>query len=177
MRLDLFAVLGGAVLIASCQSPDNKVAEDSNLADGNRLAEFIERARTEAARDLRDPSSAQFRDLQISKIDDRGVLCGEINAKNAYGAYAGFTGFYAVEKSDGTINASVADDGWTTERGLRCFKEWEERRDPNDPSSATVERELADIGCGTMDYDFMFWGGRSIFCKNPVPVEEGAGPN
>lgn len=43
-----------------------------------------------AASQLRDPSSAQFRNI----ANDGLFVCGEINGKNGYGAYAGFTRFY-----------------------------------------------------------------------------------
>ncbi len=41
------------------------------------------------AHDLKDPSSAQFRD--VHKTDQ--AVCGEVNGKNAYGAYVGFRHF------------------------------------------------------------------------------------
>lgn len=43
---------------------------------------------------LRDPASAQFREVEkVLQDDGRYVVCGEVNGKNAYGAYSGFTGF------------------------------------------------------------------------------------
>lgn len=42
------------------------------------------------AHDLKDPSSAQFR--EIKTVAD--TVCGEVNAKNAYGAYVGFKHFF-----------------------------------------------------------------------------------
>lgn len=44
-----------------------------------------------AAKDLIDPSSAQFRDLEVNN----DTVCGEINAKNRMGAYVGFKRFFA----------------------------------------------------------------------------------
>lgn len=41
------------------------------------------------AQGLRDPSSAQFRD--VGKSDQ--AVCGEVNGKNAFGAYVGFRHF------------------------------------------------------------------------------------
>lgn len=44
-----------------------------------------------AASELRDPSSAQFRDLSFRRMRNRYtgqkiiILCGEINGRNAYG--------------------------------------------------------------------------------------------
>lgn len=46
-------------------------------------------ARKLVAHDLKDPSSAQFR--EIHKTDQ--AVCGEVNAKNSYGAYVGFKHF------------------------------------------------------------------------------------
>lgn len=47
-----------------------------------------------AASALRDPSSAQFRNVEKIDQPEGGVaVCGEINGKNAYGGYAGFTRF------------------------------------------------------------------------------------
>lgn len=42
---------------------------------------------------LLDPSSAQFRELRRDLPD--GPICGEVNAKNSFGAYTGFAPFYA----------------------------------------------------------------------------------
>lgn len=48
---------------------------------------------------LKDPDSAQFRNLVVRKIfKDNGTVlynvCGEINAKNSFGGYVGFRPFY-----------------------------------------------------------------------------------
>lgn len=53
--------------------------------------------------DLRDPLSAQYRNVKRSSRNLKTgaiVYCGEVNAKNAYGGYVGFTPFYA-DISDG----------------------------------------------------------------------------
>jgi uncharacterized protein YceK len=46
---------------------------------------------------LRDPEAARFRSLRVVR-DSEGTLglCGELNAKNAYGGYIGFSSFYAA---------------------------------------------------------------------------------
>lgn len=53
---------------------------------------MIGHAKSLAAADLIDPSSAQFRNVRTSKYLDN-VVCGEINGKNRLGAYTGFTEF------------------------------------------------------------------------------------
>lgn len=43
---------------------------------------------------LRDPSSAQFKRLSILKgKDGKSYVCGQVNAKNAFGGYTGFSAF------------------------------------------------------------------------------------
>jgi hypothetical protein len=44
-----------------------------------------------AARPQDEPDSVQFRDTFVS---DGGYWCGELNAKNGFGAYGGFERFY-----------------------------------------------------------------------------------
>lgn len=51
-----------------------------------------------AAKHLRDPSSTQFRNTYISANDNK-VLCGEINGKNAYGAYVGYERFFYLNEN------------------------------------------------------------------------------
>jgi hypothetical protein len=55
--------------------------------DANKIGQ----AKEIAARDLIDPSSAQFRDLKVNG----DMVCGEINGKNRMGAYVGFKRFFA----------------------------------------------------------------------------------
>lgn len=175
MKIWMIIAAASLALAACGPSADERAAVEAKAAQDAATREFVEKAKVETARDLRDPSSAQFRDLAISSIDNRLVLCGEINAKNAYGAYTGYTGFYAVEVvGAGDINGDVSEDGWATEKAMRCIAAWDERKNADDPGSASVERDLASIGCGTRDYDFMFWAGRSAFCAKATPYTEGA---
>lgn len=50
----------------------------------------IAEAKQIAAYDLLDPEATRFRNLFVSRS---GNVCGELNAKNAYGAYTGYTQF------------------------------------------------------------------------------------
>ena len=73
------SILGFAICIGGCEKIPGTDAYKIRIA------------KEVAARELIDPSSAQFRDLKVR--DD--VVCGEINAKNRMGAYVGFKRFYA----------------------------------------------------------------------------------
>jgi hypothetical protein len=69
----------------------------------------IEKARTAVAERLKDPDSAKFRNER--KVSDGGV-CGEVKGKNGFGAYSGFTPFFAMKKPDGfdvIIDSTLSD--------------------------------------------------------------------
>lgn len=58
---------------------------------------------------LRDADSAQFRGIKIG-FDEKQTLmaCGEVNSKNAYGGYVGFSKFMAMLiERDGKIAAAI----------------------------------------------------------------------
>lgn len=46
---------------------------------------------------LNDPSSAQFKNIYTSSYDGKPAACGEVNAKNAFGAYVGYKRFVYLE--------------------------------------------------------------------------------
>jgi hypothetical protein len=50
----------------------------------------LQQALIRLSEELRDPASAQFRNLKLST---RGAVCGEVNAKTMSGRYAGFITF------------------------------------------------------------------------------------
>nr|WP_317892390.1 hypothetical protein [uncultured Sphingomonas sp.] len=71
------------------------------------------KAREALSGSLKDVRSAEFRNLtESSKADENGVrlICGEVNAKNAFGAYTGFKKFM-VPSTGG--EAMIADDPGT----------------------------------------------------------------
>lgn len=69
-------------------------------------------ARARASYDLKDPSSAQFRELNVwrNKAGETVCVSGEINGKNSLGAYSGFRKFFVIYPS----NKVVAEPEATT---------------------------------------------------------------
>lgn len=75
----------------------------------------LELAQKEVAADTKDPDSAKFRYLRFVQRDDMpdgavsGLVCGQINAKNGFGAYAGFSPFMLEirMKSKGFFSSGV----------------------------------------------------------------------
>ena len=61
---------------------------------------------------LRDPDSAKFRNVR--KVSSG--FCGELNAKNAYGAMVGFEPFFVWAWGGGTPKAYIGKESQTTIR-------------------------------------------------------------
>ena len=59
--------------------------------------------RAHVVQQLRGPDSVQFR---AEKLARAGWLCGELNGKNAYGAYTGFKRFVSLGEYDAWIEGS-----------------------------------------------------------------------
>lgn len=94
-------------------------AEDrpwKELSDDTVLRKiFVEKS------NLKDPFSVQFREVKVSdlltppKNGPTIIWCGEVNAKNSYGAYGGWNLFYAFESVLGTsviIDEKIAHEGF-----------------------------------------------------------------
>jgi hypothetical protein len=65
--------------------------------------QVLDQIKEKVAEDFKDPSSAQLR--RVVKFESQGtVICGEVNAKNSYGAYVGFTRFAIRASADGALS-------------------------------------------------------------------------
>lgn len=92
------AVVAASMFTAACDLPANKAKEAVKQT-------------------LVDPSSAQFRDVEVCS-GDREVWTGEVNAKNRMGAYVGFTPFFY----DGNSVATSGDEsGGFMKQMERCY--------------------------------------------------------
>jgi len=64
------------------------------LKSGGTEEEAIKKAQAVVANKLKDPDSAKFRNVVIKQNYTRAkFICGQVNGKNSYGAYAGFSQF------------------------------------------------------------------------------------
>ncbi|OFI35573.1 hypothetical protein BFC17_12495 [Alteromonas lipolytica] len=86
-------------------------------------AQIAEKAKTIASYNLKDPGSAQFRNIKVSRVTEErhqaqpttivGLIefvCLEVNAKNSYGGYTGFKG--NVVHSDGRVETDSFYSIW-----------------------------------------------------------------
>lgn len=83
------AVLALAAMLAGCNSTEKEIL-------------------TKVRQELKDPSSAEFSQLDLKKTTDGSisVLCGMVNAKNSFGGYAGakpFTAAQSIREKDAVI--------------------------------------------------------------------------
>lgn len=77
-------------------------------------------AKEVVSHDLRDPSSAQFRDIKIYP----SYVCGEINGKNGMGAYVGFRRFWMDRESKAYgIDPGTGDGGDLERQGQKNFED------------------------------------------------------
>jgi len=67
--------------------------------DAKNLIEVTKQA---VAQSMKDPDSAQFKNMAVIDGKTRAV-CGEVNARNSYGGYVGFRQFYKWEDSANVI--------------------------------------------------------------------------
>lgn len=111
---------------------------------------IMAKGKAAAADLLIDPSSAQFRRVELRKVqgakDDavvRQVICGEINGKNRGGAYVGFTRFIANPDNGEVLMepVDVASDREAEIARRRC------QAGVKQPLYSEAERELRMMDC------------------------------
>lgn len=85
-----------AMLLMTSAAAANPLVVDESSADSKLL--------TIVADSTNDPFAAQFRKLH----DSGGAVCGEVNAKNAFGGYNGFKLFF-IDKKSHVVNISGAN--------------------------------------------------------------------
>jgi len=81
------------------------ITEDANLSD-----EDLEYIKESLAEMVRDPSSVQIKNVRLVEDTIGRFYCGEINTKNAYGGYTGFTHFHSLPTFFLTDTSFMIDD-------------------------------------------------------------------
>lgn len=57
---------------------------------------WVEKSKDAVRSRLKDPNSAEFKDVHFSDAGGTPVACGQVNSKNTYGGYTGFQHFVAA---------------------------------------------------------------------------------
>ena len=68
---------------------------------------LIEAAQTGIRQALRDPDSAKFSGLYVSTTSNgKQIVCGQVNAKNGFGGYAGTARFWYLDSTLSSIEGT-----------------------------------------------------------------------
>lgn len=111
MRVFIAVVAIAAVASGMANSANAQAVVDGSSAGLN--TGMVEAAIATATKELRDPSSAQFKGLRLihTSAARPEVICGYVNAKNGFGGYAGFKPFYYdVKANKGGVVHLAKDD-------------------------------------------------------------------
>jgi hypothetical protein len=114
-----FLLLCFLILLTACESSEEKA-----------IKSFV-------SSQFKDPQSTQFQKITL----DRGVMCGELNTKNSYGAYTGFQRFVARNESN-RLSVNVDGIGAFDENSYFANKESE--------IQSAVENIYLDISIGNL---------------------------
>lgn len=83
------------------RTEERATAEQMAVEEKNSQELKISMAKTVVGVMLRDPSSAEWLGVKVVKTDGKDVVCGMVNANNAFGGKAGYESFADVyEKPD-----------------------------------------------------------------------------
>lgn len=104
-------ILSGCAATTQIQSAETKIRQSlleqleiysqetlGFLATGSE-EDAVLKAKDVIRQELKDPSSAQFQNMQVKSYSNGKVICGEVNGKNSYGGYVGFKKFVASPRS------------------------------------------------------------------------------
>lgn len=123
-----------------------------------KQAEFEQKVQNAVRAILRDPASAQFSDMKA--YPDANAACGKVNAKNAFGGYAGEESFAysfsqaATESSDPDLwmklsnacRAAMNDDSFKRlENAKRIVNESEMSDEERSNQLREIDKEVIDL--------------------------------
>jgi hypothetical protein len=69
----------------------------------NKDVVYAEKGKTEIAKLLRDPSSAEFDEVRVSRKQAAPVVCGKVNSRNGFGGMTGNKRFIAAPGVIGVV--------------------------------------------------------------------------
>jgi hypothetical protein len=90
------------LLVAGCAGVDQVGPEVPAPAAAVQVVESA------AANQMKDPDSAHFRNVHAFQSQKGLIICGEINAKNAFGGYVGYSHFVGHASADGRLLTPAA---------------------------------------------------------------------
>lgn len=107
--LVLLGTAGWWIRDTPLSSPTQSKARTAST--GGKEIAWVENGKSAVRTILKDPESAQFRNVYFSRgLDDIPVACGEVNSKNSLGGYTGYQRFVSAGTTELTyLEGQVAD--------------------------------------------------------------------
>lgn len=107
-------IFGGLAFILSI-TDTSSAPRSSTASPGDeqaRESQWVYNGKQAVRSRLKDPDSATFQNVFFNRgADGLPVACGEVNSKNAFGAYAGFERFVYAGSAANTYLASDVEGG------------------------------------------------------------------
>ena len=117
MNIKSFICIVAAIFsLTACGKSKDQIAEENRQnevkAQEEALKAKMNRYQQQLLNKLLDPSSAQFKNLRLVNGGNGEALCGEVNSKNSFGGYTGYSSFAVTERpySDGA-NIAIESGG------------------------------------------------------------------
>jgi hypothetical protein len=104
----LIASLIIGVWVVGKYSPPTTSTPSDGLDKGKQIA-WIDMSQGAIKSRLKDPDSAQFRNVYFTDASGGPMVCGEVNSKNSYGGYVGFQRFVASGDTLAFLEKEVKD--------------------------------------------------------------------
>lgn len=121
MKIVILLFLSFGLSAKDCSTIENDIARldcydkvvKKKEKEAGKERDYIAEAREKIKEQLKDPFSAKFRNEVIfhnSDIESGIGVCGEVNAKNSYGAYGGFERYYySFGKKAETVSSAISE--------------------------------------------------------------------
>lgn len=91
------------------ETPKNSEPDrQSPYADVGRQYAWVKRSKDQIKLRLKDPESANFRNVHFYSGGGIPVTCGEVNSKNSFGGYTGFERFIAAGTQLAVVESDMA---------------------------------------------------------------------
>jgi hypothetical protein len=115
-------ILVALLLCGACAQPNNSEttqadagsagsetssSDKPDYSDAGKQVAWIERGKEAIKAKLRDPDSAQFRDVKFHSGGGVPLACGEVNANNGFGGKAGYERFVAAGDSLAVLESEM----------------------------------------------------------------------
>ncbi len=94
---------------AASTEDQDKATPDNPYADEMKQMAWILTGKDTVKAKLKDPESADFRNVRFFSGGGIPVACGEVNAKNGFGGYNGFERFIATGPEGAFLESEVSD--------------------------------------------------------------------